>query len=342
MMNYMKEINAFHTQNMFDPLSGSAVALWSVLMHVNNLCGWKKEFTVAATQLQTMAGLKSTTFKAARKELQEKGRIIVTSRGANRAAMYQMISQQMDYTQEVINDSGKAIHKTKHIPACTPTYNEANQPFNTEARTHTSQENYPPKNAPTSLADSTNSHIADQCSNHITDHPTVLTNDHTPDPFFKQDSGKQKQDNTTTTTDAIRFYQENFGIPSPFIMEDILSWTKDVSELLVLHAMKLALEQDKTTWRYVKGILQAWVKKNITTVDAAIAEEQAYRNKQHTFATSRMPPTTEVIPDWFKKQKQQEAKRKTETRAATTPKKDHAEEQRELEALLAKYAGSVT
>ncbi|MCJ0929746.1 hypothetical protein MST22_01045 [Virgibacillus halodenitrificans] len=54
-----------------------------------------------------------------------------------------------------------------------------------------------------------------------------------------------------------------------------------------------------------------------------------------------MQPTTEVLPDWFIKQKQQEAKRKAETGAATT-KKDPAEEQRELEALLAKYAGSVT
>ncbi|WP_233879543.1 DnaD domain-containing protein [Virgibacillus halodenitrificans] len=341
MMNYMKEINAFHTQNMFDPLSGSAVALWSVLMHVNNLCGWKKEFSVAATQLQAMAGLKSTTFKAARKELQEKGRIIVTSRGANRAAMYQMISQQMDYTQEDINGAEETIHKTKHIPACTPTYNEADQPPNTEARTHTSQENYPPKSNSASLADYTNSHSADKCTNHNNDHKHVHTSDHTPAPFFKQDSGKQKQDNTTTTTDAIRFYQENFGIPSPFIMEDILSWTKDVSEPLVLHAMKLALEQDKTTWRYVKGILQAWMKKNITTVDAAIIEEQAYRNKQHAFVTSRMQPTTEVIPDWFKKQKQQEAKRKADTSAAT-PKKDPAEEQRELEALLEKYTGSGT
>ncbi|WP_121616357.1 DnaD domain-containing protein [Virgibacillus halodenitrificans] len=336
MMNYMKEINAFHTQNMFDPLSGSAVALWSVLMHVNNLCGWKKEFTVAATQLQAMAGLKSTTFKAARKELQEKGRIIVTSRGANRAAMYQMISQQMDYTQEEISESEEVIRKTKHILAYTPTYNETDQPSNSEARTHTSEENSPSKNALTSLAASTNSHNKDQCSNHITDHPNVLTVVHTPDPFFKQDNRKQKQDNTTTTTDAIRFYQENFGIPSPFIMENILSWTKDLSEPLVLHAMKLALEQDKTTWRYVKGILQAWVKKNITTVDAAVIEEQAYRNKQHTFLTTRMHPTTEVIPDWFIKQKQQEAKRKAETSTAT-PKKDPAEEQRDLEALLAKY-----
>lgn len=333
MMNYMKEINAFHTQNMFDPLSGSAVALWSVLMHVNNLCGWKKEFTVAATQLQTMAGLKSTTFKAARKELQEKDRIIVRSRGANRAAMYQMISQQMDYAQEEINESEEVIHKAKPIPVSTKTLCGADRLPNTETRTRTTLENIPPKSTSNNPAAFTNSHNADQCSNYITDH--------TPDPFFKQDNTKQKHDNTTTTTDSIRFYQENFGIPSPFIMENILSWTKDLSEPLVLHAMKLALEQDKTTWRYVKGILQAWTKKNITTVDAAIAEEQAYRNKQHAFVTPRMQPTTEVIPDWFVKQKQQEAKRKAETRTAIA-KKDPAQEQRDLEALLAKYAGSVT
>ncbi|WP_424580079.1 DnaD domain-containing protein [Virgibacillus halodenitrificans] len=158
------------------------------------------------------------------------------------------------YTQKEINESEEVIHKANPIPVSTKTPCGADRLSNTEARANAPQENILPNSTPTSLPDFTNSHIADQCSNHIIDQPNAHTIDDTPHPFFKQDNRKQKQDNTTTTTDAIRFYQENFGIPSPFIMENILSWTKDVSESLVLHAMKLALEQDKTTWRYVIGI----------------------------------------------------------------------------------------
>ena len=96
-MNYIKDLNAFYNQIIFQPLSGSAVAIWNTLMHFNNLCGWKREFSVAATQLQLKAGLKAISFQRARDELKEKGFIIVTSRGSNQAAVYQMISQQMDF-----------------------------------------------------------------------------------------------------------------------------------------------------------------------------------------------------------------------------------------------------
>ncbi|PAV28370.1 hypothetical protein CIL05_17205 [Virgibacillus profundi] len=98
-MNYIKEINAFHTQNLFEPLSSSAVCLWFALMHFNNLCGWKKEFSVAASQLQGVSGLKPTSFKEARLELQRKGRITVRSRGGNQSAMYKMVSQEMAFGQ---------------------------------------------------------------------------------------------------------------------------------------------------------------------------------------------------------------------------------------------------
>ncbi|MUV37133.1 hypothetical protein JNUCC1_00939 [Lentibacillus sp. JNUCC-1] len=72
-MNYIKELNAFHTQIIFTPLSSSAVALWYALMHFNNISGWRKEFTVAASQLQSHSGLKTTSFKRAREELVTKG-----------------------------------------------------------------------------------------------------------------------------------------------------------------------------------------------------------------------------------------------------------------------------
>ncbi|WP_246202687.1 hypothetical protein [Virgibacillus doumboii] len=92
-MNYLKELNAFYQQIIFNPLSGSAVALWNTLMHFNNLCGWQETFSVAASVIELQSGIKGTSFKRARDELQEKGYIHVTSRSGNQAAVYRMISQ---------------------------------------------------------------------------------------------------------------------------------------------------------------------------------------------------------------------------------------------------------
>lgn len=91
-MNYIKEINAFYQRQETNPLSSSAANLWHTLIHVNNRCGWRETFTVAASVLCTKASLSSSTFKRARKELYEKGYIQYESRGGNRAAKYKIVS----------------------------------------------------------------------------------------------------------------------------------------------------------------------------------------------------------------------------------------------------------
>ncbi|WP_407656587.1 DnaD domain-containing protein [Lentibacillus cibarius] len=59
-----------------------------------------------------------------------------------------------------------------------------------------------------------------------------------------------------------------------------MNWVNDVGEELVLDAMQRALERGKSNWSYVKGILQAWAKKGITTVEDAKAEEAAFRRSR--------------------------------------------------------------
>src|SRR5699024_8932820 len=113
-------------------------------------------------------------------------------------------------------------------------------------------------------------HYTDQDLNQEADH---LTN-HNTIPLVKQKKDKTKQNNTkqndnAATTDAFVFYQENFGVISPFVSDALLNWVNDVGEALVLDAMKRALERGKSNWGYVKGILQAWAKKGITSVEEA-------------------------------------------------------------------------
>lgn len=160
------------------------------------------------------------------------------------------------------------------------------------------------------------------------------------DPLVKQN--KMKQNNTaTTTTDAATFFQGNFGAISPYVAMDLNDWLNNLGEPLVLHAMKRALERAKANWGYVKGILQAWVKKGITSVDLALAEEKEFHRSQggkkgsHPFAPRT--GSQEVVPDWFKEQKRQEKlKRKQEEVMRAEP--DHVVDRAEMELLLARIS----
>lgn len=117
----------------------------------------------------------------------------------------------------------------------------------------------------------------------------------------------------TNEPDAIQFYQENFGIASPFVAEALLDWTRELGDELVIEAMKRALERNKTTWGYVKAILTAWCNKGIRTVEQARAEQVAFENRQKKKKAQRMGfgvgGKKEVIPDWFYEQKREREER---------------------------------
>lgn len=131
---------------------------------------------------------------------------------------------------------------------------------------------------------------------------------------------------------------------SPFIMEDITSWITDMGESLVLHAMKLGVEQGKPTWRHVKGILESWSQKGITTLDEVEMEQTAFHNRhtqkfRQTFAHQQHD---EIVTDWFKELKRKE--RNAELTQQAKPSLDPAaiaRENREIGELLAKFSGKV-
>ncbi|WP_245844145.1 DnaD domain-containing protein [Oceanobacillus rekensis] len=119
-----------------------------------------------------------------------------------------------------------------------------------------------------------------------------------------------KQNDTTNTTDAIQFFQENFGLVSPYVAEDMIHWINDLGESLVLFAMKRALERGSSNWGYVKAILDSWAKKGIRNVEDVKAEEAEYRRRRERKGTRRSSGqraggsgVAEVVPDWFREGK---------------------------------------
>src|SRR5699024_6504431 len=150
----------------------------------------------------------------------------------------------------------------------------------------------------------------------------------------KQDLTKQKENITTTTTtaDAVVVYQENFGMISPFISEDLLGWVDYVGEPLVLAAMKRALERGKVNWGYVKAILLDWRKKGVRTVEAAQAADVEFQ-KQRGKRSGRSGGSVqkEVVPEWFAAREQKLKEETVERQAGDALSKE--EEEAELEEL---------
>lgn len=89
-VNYIKEINAFYDWIETNIVSDSAISLWHALMHINNKTGWKDEFSVAMSVLESKTGLKKDALIRARKALQKANRISTKSRTGMQSAVYKI------------------------------------------------------------------------------------------------------------------------------------------------------------------------------------------------------------------------------------------------------------
>ncbi|MEK3976084.1 DnaD domain-containing protein [Psychrobacillus sp. FSL K6-1267] len=74
---------------------------------------------------------------------------------------------------------------------------------------------------------------------------------------------------------VISFYERNgFGTISDYIGQKIGAWIDDLSEELVVHALKLAVENNARSWKYAETILRNWYNKNLKTLTEIEAENK--------------------------------------------------------------------
>ncbi len=119
-------------------------------------------------------------------------------------------------------------------------------------------------------------------------------------------------------SDVFTFYQNNFGVMSPYHQDDLTHWCNDLSPDLAIEAMKRAIDSGKQ-FNYAKGILKNWMQKNYKTIaDIEASEAQFERNKQQTTATKfpyKRHQKDEIVPDWMKQQEQTTKQNKTDEHA---------------------------
>ena len=77
--------------------------------------------------------------------------------------------------------------------------------------------------------------------------------------------------------DIIDFYNENIGLITPYGLETLEDYAKEMPADLIILAMKKAVEADKRTIQYIKGILNNWSKKGIKTVLEAQKEDEQFK-----------------------------------------------------------------
>ena len=82
----------------------------------------------------------------------------------------------------------------------------------------------------------------------------------------------------------IEFYNNNIGAITPFGLETLSDYAKEMPSGLIILAMKKAVEANIRTIQYIKGILNNWSKKGIKTVADAEREDEQFKrsNKKQT------------------------------------------------------------
>ena len=78
---------------------------------------------------------------------------------------------------------------------------------------------------------------------------------------------------------VISFYEENIGLITPYGVEVLEDYTKDMSADLIIYAMQISVEANKRTIKYIKAILNNWQKAGIKTLTQAKEENHKKKNE---------------------------------------------------------------
>ena len=103
--------------------------------------------------------------------------------------------------------------------------------------------------------------------------------------------------NNLSDINAHEFYQNNFGVESPTIMQSIEYWIEDLSEELVIEALRRAA-LDQKGYRYAEGIMKNWDKKGLKTLDEIKSEDVAFENSKSKPKYNGQATRKETLPEW--------------------------------------------
>lgn len=79
--------------------------------------------------------------------------------------------------------------------------------------------------------------------------------------------------------EVVDFYNENIGLITPYGLEVLSDYAKEMPTDLIIYAMEISVEANVRTIQYIKGILNNWSNKGIKTLIEAKKENQKQSKK---------------------------------------------------------------
>lgn len=106
------------------------------------------------------------------------------------------------------------------------------------------------------------------------------------------------------------FQEYGFGVLNKYTSQDISNYLDEFendSEEILIAALKTAIDRNKISWGYAKGILNDWLKSNLKSIDDVRAyEKQKKANRQNSQNNLHFGQENEKIPKWLSDRKTRE------------------------------------
>lgn len=105
-----------------------------------------------------------------------------------------------------------------------------------------------------------------------------------------KENNKNNKNNSSSGSDKVSddlqkiidFYNNNIGMITSYGLEVLADYAREMPIDLIIYAMKIAVEANKRTIQYIKGILNNWNRKGIKNLVEAKQENQRYsKNKKN-------------------------------------------------------------
>ncbi|MGX4686324.1 DnaD domain-containing protein [Vagococcus sp. JNUCC 83] len=140
---------------------------------------------------------------------------------------------------------------------------------------------------------------------------------------------KDKNDNKIDVDrpNIVQAYEYVFGMSNSFIIESLNHWCNDLSEELVIEALKQSAAANANSFKYTEAIMKSWEKSNVKTLSDVAALTKKREVQKPKYNNYNKPTRKETVPEVF-----------TEKRKETPVS---AEEQAELEAQIRQFTGEV-
>lgn len=138
-------------------------------------------------------------------------------------------------------------------------------------------------------ADESNKQNNKQANNLITNNQQTNNKQITTNKNEKNDKNEK---NVTTIIDdscidglqqIIDFYNNNIGLITPYGLEILSDYAKEMSADLIIYAMQISVEANKRTIQYIKAILNNWKKAGIKTLADAKQDNKKGRTAEEEF-----------------------------------------------------------